>query len=306
MGKARKNRVGEKYITNQGYEILIIEYFYRRNCSIQFEDGVIVKNVSFGNIIRGSVGYPPCDRVGEKHTTNQGCIVEVIEYFNRRNCTIRYDNGDVIKDVSYGNLKAGSVKNNNYPSVQGIGYLGDDKYKFTEEEKEVANFWRSMLKRCYNEEFQKRRTTYIGCLVSEDWHNFQNFAKWFHENYNPEYMQDWQLDKDILVRGNKVYSAETCCFVPPHINTLFITGKAGRGEYPIGVDKRGREKFKAHISRGKGLAELIGYFKTPEEAFQAYKTAKEIYIKEVADKWKDKIDNRVYEAMYNYKVEITD
>ena len=69
--------------------------------------------------------------------------------------------------------------------------------------------------------------------------------------------------------------------------------------------KKHRRKYKATISKNN-VKLYLGLFDTPEEAFQAYKTAKEEYIKEVADKGKESISPKVYRAMYNYKVEITD
>ena len=109
------------------------------------------------------------------------------------------------------------------------------------------------------------------------------------------------LDKDILIKENKVYSEDTCCFVPQEINALFVKRDKLRGEYPIGVS--------FHKSRGMLRATLnnkhLGYFNTVEQAFQVYKQAKEDYIKEVANKWKDQIDPRVYDALVSYQVEIT-
>ena len=105
-------------------------------------------------------------------------------------------------------------------------------------------------------------------------------------------MKGWCLDKDILVKGNKIYSPETCCFVPKGINLLFGKNNAKRGNYPIGVCKF-KNKFQATINiKGKTIS--LGHFDTPEEAFEAYKTAKEAYIKEVADEWKDRIEEDVY------------
>lgn len=142
--------------------------------------------------------------------------------------------------------------------------------------------------------------------MAEEWHNFQNFAKWFEENYNLETMEGWYLDKDILIKGNKIYSSETCCFVPQEINSIFTDRKSCRGELPIGVRLMNRcKKFYAIISV-YGKQKIIGSYNTPEEAFEAYKTEKEKYIKEVADKWRKLIDTRVYQALYNHQVEITD
>jgi len=139
--------------------------------------------------------------------------------------------------------------------------------------------------------------------VCEEWRNFQNFAKWFEKNYKNEIMEKWQLDKDILVKRNKVYSPETCAFVPREINCLFTKTTKVRGNLPIGVTKE-YNKFRAQSCSNK--KRYLGTFTTPEEAFQSYKKSKEIYIKEIADKWKGLISEQVYEAMYNYKVEIND
>ena len=99
-------------------------------------------------------------------------------------------------------------------------------------------------------------------------------------------------------------SPETCAFVPQQINKLFIKSEKTRGEYPLGVHCTGKS-FEARVNiNGKG--KHLGTFKTVEEAFQAYKNAKEAYIKEMADKWKDKIRPETYQALINYQVEITD
>ena len=110
-------------------------------------------------------------------------------------------------------------------------------------------------------------------------------------------MEGWHLDKDILVKGNKIYSSETCCFVPLEINTIF------KNDRQKGYNKTAKGNFIVRVNKLK-YRETVGRFNTELEAFQAYKTAKEEYTKEVADKWKGKITEQVYEAMYNYQVEI--
>lgn len=166
--------------------------------------------------------------------------------------------------------------------------------------------WCDMKSRCYNKKCQDRDVVYKGIIVCEEWHDFQNFAQWFEENYNPEIMKEWQLDKDILVKGNKIYSPETCCFVPKEVNILFTKRKSKRGKFPIGVTYHSRDlKFMARIIK-YGKVHHLGYFDSPEESFQSYKTAKEEYIKEVANKWYGKISQNCYQALINYQVEITD
>jgi hypothetical protein len=155
-----------------------------------------------------------------------------------------------------------------------------------------------MLSRCYNKKVHLIQTTYKEAIVCEEWHNFQVFAEWFENNYK----EDWQLDKDILVKGNKIYSPETCCFVPQEINLTLGTKVGKKSTLPVGVHlhiKTG--KYKTQIHKNNKVYH-IGLFNTPEEAFQAYKTEKEKHIKEVADKWKGKITIDCYRALLKTKL----
>ena len=104
-----------------------------------------------------------------------------------------------------------------------------------------------------------------------------------------------------------VYSEDSCVFIPQEINSLLIKSTASRGEHLIGVHWCKRDKsFEARVNKSKGGSEWLGYFKTEIEAFNAYKVAKEAFIKEQANKWKDEIDERAYNALMNYKVNIDD
>ncbi len=247
------------------------------------------------------------DRVGEKYITNEGYEVTIIECINIRNCTAQFKCGLQIKNIQHFNIKRGSIKYPLHPSVYKIGYFGVGKYKGKDIDGKVSKIysvWYSMLQRCYSKIYQERQPTYKGCSVAEEWHNFQVFAEWFENNYNLETMQGWQFDKDILVKDNKIYSPENCCFVPQEVNKLFTKNNNVRGSYPIGVRQK-EGLFQARVSI-KNKETSLGKYNSIEEAFQAYKTAKEIYIKEVADKWKDKITDQVYQSLINYKVEITD
>ena len=117
----------------------------------------------------------------------------------------------------------------------------------------------------------------------------------------------WHLDKDLLTKGNKVYSENTCVFIPKEINLMLIKSTASRGEYLIGVYWNKKDNaFIAQVGKSKGKQEKLGFFKTELEAFNAYKEAKETFIKEQAEKWKSQIDERAYNALMNYQVDITD
>ena len=160
--------------------------------------------------------------------------------------------------------------------------------------------WYSMLQRCYDKSYKEKTPTYKDCVVCEAWKSASAFKEW----HDKHYVEGWCLDKDILVKGNKEYAPDKCCFVPNEVNVLFVKANALRKDLPIGVRKNGRYIYAEMFQYNKGV--YLGTFATIEQAFQAYKVAKEAHIKEVADKWKEQLEPRVYEAMYNYKVEITD
>jgi hypothetical protein len=244
------------------------------------------------------------NRVGEKHITNEGYEIEIIEYFGAKNCTIKFNYNNYIKyKVAYSDLEKKWVKNPFHPSVHNVGYIGI-KEKSNISSSPSYNKWKSMLERCYNEKALEKHPTYREVTVCEEWHNFQNFTKWYDNNLKPWMDKSWHLDKDLLVKGNKIYSPDTCVFIPQEINKLFLNSINYRGAHPKGVWKNG-EKYCAEVI-GSKIKERLGTFDTPEIAFGAYKKAKEKIIKIIADNWKNKITPQTYRALYNYQVEITD
>lgn len=165
---------------------------------------------------------------------------------------------------------------------------------------QAYKIWKHILTRCYNKKFHIKEPSYSKCVMCEEWLTFSNFKHWFDEHY----IDGWELDKDILVKGNKEYSPDKCCFVPHEINGMLAKTDSKRGKYPIGVNKHGNG-FRARVLALNKKVN-IGTYKTSEEAFNAYKQVKEEHIRLLAEKWKEKLDHRVYNALYNYKVEITD
>ena len=249
------------------------------------------------------------DRTGEFGYNNNGERMTIVRYSNRMDIDVQFDDGTIVEHRQYKNFKIGNVKNPMTPSVFGVGCMGIGRFKSCDgngKKTKCYKVWESMLQRCYDPKFQEKHPTYKGCTVCKEWWNFQVFAEWYYEHYyefgSNELMS---LDKDILKKGNKIYSADTCTFVPQFINTLFIKSNKIRGDLPIGVCKQGN-KFKARLCKGNGKEIHLGMFNTPNEAFLAYKQAKEQYIKEVAEKYKDKIPCELYEAMVAYEVDIND
>jgi hypothetical protein len=194
--------------------------------------------------------------------------------------------------------------------VCGVGIYTKGEYRATRDGKptRVYDVWKHMLQRCYSPKYQAKRPTYVGCTVCGEWIYFQTFASWYFANYYEiPLLGTPQIDKDILSKGNKIYSPETCVLVPSVINSLFIKSNAIRGKYPIGVSyNKKAKKYEVTISYGDGIRHHLGYFDTVEEAFEAYKAAKEAFIKKTAETYKSMIPSNLYEAMMNYEVEITD
>lgn len=192
--------------------------------------------------------------------------------------------------------------------VYGIGYVLNEKTRINGIQKESYKIWLQMLRRCYSQKEQIRYPKYKGCMVSNEWLCYDNFKIWFDENYYTVNNEKMCLDKDILIKGNKIYSSETCCFVPNRINVLFTKSDATRGDYPIGVNWNKRvNRFRAYCQISLGKQKYLGYFDTQEDAFyKGYKPFKEDYIKEVAEEYKQDIPLRLYKAMYDWIVEVTD
>jgi len=167
------------------------------------------------------------------------------------------------------------------------------------------DLWQSMLERCFSDKFKQECPTYEGVSCSKDWLSMTKFIEDVSQ-MNGFGLIGWQLDKDILQKGNKLYSKDTCCFVPAEVNLLLIKSDKIRGEFPVGVNfDKASGKFRAQLTIS-GKQKNLGYFPTPEEAFQAYKLAKEVQIKVVANKWKHLLDERAYQALLDYEVKVND
>lgn len=189
--------------------------------------------------------------------------------------------------------------------VCGIGINDyDEPVKINGEHIDSYNYWTYMLKRCYSESSLKKNASYRDCSVSDEWIYFTNFKKWFD---NPEngFMFGYELDKDLLVHNNRVYSESTCCFLPQEINKALIRQKSKRGENKIGVFyRKDINKYVAQIQSGIHQHRQIGIYETEQEAFLAYKAEKEGYLRHLADKYfsHNLITKKVYDALYNYEV----
>lgn len=264
------------------------------------------------------------DRTGETNISNEGCLMKIIEYSGTHDIIIEFQDEHKYRvHTNYQAFKKSNCKNPYFASVFGHGYLGidrngnvpktlenkDGKWCTTQE----YRIWGNMLKRCFDDKFKERQPTYKDVTCCDRWLCFVNFLEDFEilkNEYNWSENEKLNLDKDILHKGNKLYSLENCILVPQWINKLFIKRDNDRGEYPIGVsyDKQNK-KYQTHCGIN-GENKNLGRYNTPEQAFNAYKMAKENEIKRIANDCVLKgfitKDSRLYKAMINYQVKIDD
>lgn len=124
--------------------------------------------------------------------------------------------------------------------------------------------------------FQRSNPAYIG--AKNGFADFQEFAEWCQ--FQPGYLEidengnSWEIDKDILVKGNKVYSPVNCCFVPRRINSLFTSCRSARGDLPLGVSLVKRTgNYRAYCNSGGSLKHL-GMYDCPLDAHRAWQEEK--------------------------------
>ena len=264
------------------------------------------------------------DRTGEVGVSNESCIMKIVEYDNANNIIVEFEDEHKYRlHTKYSNFKNGQCKNPYFASVLGHGYLGVDKEGNVPKTKEFKDGklcvtqeyhkWQNMLQRYFDNKYKEKKPTYKNVTCCSRWLCFANFLEDFailKQEYNWDENEKLNLDKDILHKGNKIYSLENCVLVPDWINLLFIKRDNDRGNCPIGVSyNKGAKKYEArcHIN---GKLKSLGYYNTVEEAFNTYKIVKEQEIKRVANDCVSKgfmtKDSRLYKAMISYQIEIDD
>lgn len=317
--KHREERLGKVNINSNGESMKVIDYIDSRNIVVEFQDKEKV-NTTWIKFKNGKVRNPHVsDRLWKIKLNNQGCPMKIIEYINYKDMTIMFlDDYRYTVKTTWDTFEKGSVWNPYWKTLYGVAAIGS-KYpnkiegKITKE----SDVWRGIIKRCFSKDKEEKIPAYKDVTCCDEWLLFENFYEWIHsqENFDKWLHGDgWAIDKDILVKGNKVYSPETCCLVPKNVNNLFIKQKAARGDLPIGVYKHHKKEgmFSTNYIYGKKINRAkttTASYPTPEDAFYfGYKPAKEDYIKRVAQEEykKGNITEKCYNAMMNYQVEITD
>ena len=254
------------------------------------------------------------ERTGYKVINYQGLEMVCAEYKNSINIIVEFNNPYFKTKSCWSNFIKGKIRNPNVPSIYGVGVVGD-KYPTNHSRKRTKEYvcWHDLLYRVYgNNRKDSTSLRYRECVVCDEWLCYPNFYEWLHsqENFNKWLNGErWCLDKDILSKGNKIYSPETCCLVPVNVNTLFVKVDKSRGDLPIGVTYN-HKRYMANCSNPiiGNTRVYLGTYDEPIDAYYAYKKYKEDLIKQIAaiEYNKGNIAKKCYEAMLNYEVEITD
>lgn len=227
---------------------------------------------------------------GKIYPTKYGDIT-IVEYHHKSKVLVHFEDGtEVITRMT--EIRNGTVKNPNLKNVWGIGCIGQGIYDSVNS-KVAYSKWSAMLQRCTG-----NRISYKDSNISEEWLNFQNFAKWFEKNYNPEIMQNWHLDKDLLCPDCKTYSPENCCFLPLELNSI-ISKKTNSKRENTGITfKQG--KYFSYISN-KGSLKYLGGFENINDAKNAYIKAKKEKISDLANKWIAVLREDVYRKLIEFE-----
>ena len=311
--KQKETRLGMEKYNNDGELMKIIDYVNSKHITVQFQDEYKTqKNTIWRYFEEGTIRNPRklINRIGEKNYNSQNDLMKIVEYKKSNNITVEFqDKYRAQIKTRYSHFKNGTIINPYHASVCGIGMPGI-KYGSVRNGKVTKEYptWSYMIEICSCE-------TSKNAICCEEWLLFDNFYEWLHsqENFdkwlNGEY---WTLDKDILIKGNKIYSPETCCLVPRMVNSLFKKQENKKTRLPIGVQfEANRQRYIANCSNsvnGKDYNMYLGSFNNSEDAFKCYKEYKENLIKRVAriEFNKGNITKRCFESMLKYEVEITD
>ena len=203
------------------------------------------------------ISYKDC--VGKVCKSKSSGDFKILKYNDSGNVEIQFLKTGYEMVARLDHIRDGLIKDPYVPSVYGVGITGT-KYQpsingvLTKE----YTLWNNMLERCYSDSFKKRRPTYEGCEVSSKFKSYEYFYDWCHNQIGFD-NEDWHLDKDLLIKGNKVYNENTSVFIPQEINSMLVKSDKRRGEHLIGVcwHKKGKT-FVATVNKNKGKQEYLG------------------------------------------------
>ena len=227
--------------------------------------------------------------VGKVFKNNEGDLFEIVEKLDNCKRAIKFIGYDSIKITQTTSIRQGRMKNYEKPSVAGVGFIGVGEYEYKIDKKNNKEYelWRSIIKRCYLNSFHEKHPSYKSITVCKEWHNYQNFAKWYHNNF-PYHIKGikFELDKDLLQEGieNKIYSPSTCVFLPKKVNLFLLKDRYYNFEV-VGVSfDQSREVWVGQTRDFYSGKHIAKGFKSKEDAINFYCANKREQV-EVAKKY---------------------
>lgn len=162
----------------------------------------------------------------------------VLTYINCNSVYIEFVSTGYKCTVTAQQIRKSRVKDRLKPIVYGVGFVGVGSHKTANRgvNTEAYKKWIQMLRRCYCNPRSVKNKAYIGCVVCDDWHNFQNFADWFYINY-PCDGKAYDLDKDLNGTRQKIYSPDSCSFIGGEENS--ILARVGNLSTEYAIEKSG-------------------------------------------------------------------
>lgn len=239
-------------------------------------------------------------KIGNVYETNNSGSFIVEHYINSQNIHIRFLATGYKNIVGGYQIRSGQITDRLLPNVYSIGIIGDCVSKVNGKHTKQYAVWREMLKRCYDQNYQSKFPTYLDCHVEEFFHYLPNFSRWVCEQKGFS-EANWDFDKDILGNG-KFYSRDFCVFVPKEVNYAFLRWeKRDNSVIPVGVRQRGNSyESRTRDFEGKIITK---FSKDIDEIGLWFKHNKRAYLQFLGEKWKDKLDNRVYQKLISYNFE---
>lgn len=212
--------------------------------------------------------------IGDKYNSRSYGEFEVLSINNSNSVVVLFVKTGFKTVATKDNIKHGRVKDNMLPSIYGVGFIGDGNHSSTDA---AYSIWHGIIARCYSVVI-KNNTHYEGCSVDSRWHNYQNFAEWYNQQEAPE---GYEVDKDTLVNGNRIYSPELCVMISKTDNNAARVINPEKNKHGfVGVvsqEYKGKTYYGARVTVD-GVRKRIGNFESPEEANKA----RLAYIKEIS------------------------
>lgn len=295
-----KVKVGDTFPCFNGDTVTVLEVISTTKILIRWESTGQTAYRKSGNIRQGYNKPPVSIKSGDVFKTSSSGVVEVIDYINSYKIRVKFKTTGWETYVTAQQLRNGEIRDRMLPLNCGVGIIGNVS-TLNESNQVLKSYitWRNILMRCYKST-EDKNYSYRDCKVFDEWLVYPNFKVWYDLNV----IEGYELDKDIFQNGTitKVYSPQTCCFIPRYVNVLLTFNQKSEDNLPNGVSRSG-SNYRARCSFG-AKSKYVGLYKDSEEAFQAYKTYKEFKIKEVAEELRNEgvVKDDVIQALLTFVI----